>query len=88
MPGSFSQNDEIIELAYSEGARDYKWRGWHFDRMLPNVSHFRFSFWIKFQTPIPPLSHNFGIKIQGELHNDWIKKCVKDEWFFVDISDK
>ena len=63
MPGTLQQYDEIIELSYPEGAQEYKWRGWHFGKKLPDISHFRFSFWIKFVTPVPPISANFGVKI-------------------------
>lgn len=32
---------------------------------------------------MPKPSPNFGFKIHGEIHNDWVKGCRPDEWCFV-----
>ena len=37
-------NDQILEFNFPKGVRQYKWKGWGFDRPLPGVTHFRVNF--------------------------------------------
>lgn len=64
--------DEIQDFNFPQGVAPFKWRGWKFDKPLPGVTHLRMSFNIKFLTPVPKRSENFGVKIQGYLINDWV----------------
>ena len=38
------------------------------------------SFFIRFDSDIPPISDNFGVKMHGHVFNDWAKTCRKGKW--------
>lgn len=41
------------------------------------------SAWVKFLTPVPPASGNYGFKIQGAVNNGWVGDMVQNEWKWV-----
>ena len=43
------------------------------------------SFFIKFDSEVPPVSNNFGVKIHGHVFNDWVKTCKKGQWHWVSV---
>ena len=39
---------------------------------------------IKFVDSVPPPSGNFGLKMFGQVCNDWLKDCRPDEWCSIE----
>ena len=73
-----------MRFNYSAGVRQYKWRGWHQNEPIQNVKHFRMSFFVKFDSKVPPISENFGVKMHGHIFNDWVKTSVQGKWQWVE----
>ena len=59
----------------------HQWLGFkssHFaNKILHIVAH------IKFEERIPPASSNFGLKVCGKVHNDFLKRCQPDSWCLI-----
>mmetsp|Transcript_12474 Transcript_12474/g.39350 ORF Transcript_12474/g.39350 Transcript_12474/m.39350 type:complete len:237 (-) Transcript_12474:25-735(-) len=69
-----------IEWARRSGEPDaWQWCGWHRGR-LPAGRWIRITVWVKFLERVPPASADFGIRVQGSLHNSWIGDVVPDVW--------
>ena len=43
------------------------------------------SFYIMFNSDVPPVSNNFGVKIHGHVFNDWVKTCKRGKWQWVSV---
>ena len=52
---------------------------------LNEVSFFRLSFWIKFETNVPEKSNQFGVKMFGKIYDDWVDTCSQGEWNWVSV---
>ena len=63
-----------------------QWLGWQ-SRIFADET-LRISFWIKFVDRVPKMSWNFGIKVYGALYNDFVHKCVRDKWCYVEETVK
>jgi len=66
-----------------QGPSGMQWCGWRF-----HVAHghwLRMSCWIKFVDRIPPPSGNFGVKIQGQVDNSWVRECQPDVWKYISV---
>ena len=63
----------------------WQWLGWQ-DRVFANqILHI--SFWIKFVKRIPVQSENFGMKVYGQVYNDWVRECKVNQWCFVEMEE-
>jgi len=66
-----------------QGPSGMQWCGWRF-----HVSHghwLRMSCWIKFIDRVPPPSGNFGVKIQGQVDNGWVRECQPNVWKYISV---
>lgn len=59
----------------------YQWCGWQAPQQ--NGHWVRLSCFIRFHSQIPPPSHNFGLKINGQTCNDWLDGLEPNTWKFV-----
>ena len=37
---------------------------------------------------VPARSSNLGMKVYGQVYNDWVSKCKANEWCFVEMEKK
>ena len=80
----FDPNEVItFENKNNRGASN-QWLGFS-DRIFAN-EWLKIEFWIKFVDIIPPKSGNFGIKVYGILHNDWVDDCTVNDWCEVSLE--
>ena len=49
----------------TSGPQINEWCGWQFDGQYKPTGWFRMNAWVKFIDQVPPVSGNFGFKIQG-----------------------
>ena len=76
---------EIITWENTAGRQGpWQWFGWQ-DRLFAN-KYLRISFWIKFLGQVPSRSGNFGMKVYGQVYNDWVSRCKVNEWCFVKME--
>lgn len=66
----------------------YKWRGWHQKDYVEGITHVRMNFWIRFDSVVPPVSQNFGCKIHGMIHNNWVHECQRGQWHWVSVVEE
>ena len=76
----------VRQFVYPPGEGKFQWRGWDQDDYPMNgVQYFRMSFFVRWDSTVPPVSENFGVKIQGHVYNDWVKTCKKGQWSWVSV---
>lgn len=61
------------------------WGGWK--KKLEPTDWLRCPISIKFLAEVPPPSKQFGMSIQGEIHNEWVKQCKPDKWCDIVVHD-
>ena len=64
-----------------------QWFGWQ-DEIFANQILY-ISFWIKFvkRKPVYILpTENIGMKVYGEVYNDWVRECKVNQWCFVEME--
>jgi hypothetical protein len=86
------EGDTVFVLGYENRQCDdgeqknCEWGSWR--KSFPAGHWLKVSFWIKFSGSVPPISKNFGVKLHGKLHNDWLQgECTANEWSFVSVVD-
>ena len=77
-PGYFG---EWTRSGDSTESLPWQWAGWR--EAIPTGKFAKMCSWIKFVGQVPPPSHNFGFKLQGNLVNDWVSALGADEWHYV-----
>ena len=81
------RSEDIITWSNTKGVvGPYQWFGWQ-DAMFSGKM-LKYSFWIKFVNSVPAVSGNFGMKVYGMVHNDFLKGCSANEWCYVEKTVK
>ena len=77
--------EDIFTWENTAGRRGpYQWFGWQNPMFANRI--LRISFWIKFLGRVPPPSNNYGVKVYGQVYNDWVSKCTANQWCFVEME--
>jgi len=74
----YNAGEYITYTKKTNGAKSFQWIGWSSRDFSNKKINYKFS--IFFEGNVPPKSDNFGFKVYGKIHNDWVSTCTANDW--------